>query len=171
MRLTFWPWRWFSHQQLSADILDFTSLSSHTDVWHRALRGCLSRQEIELISSVIYTGSACRDSSKPEHRDWVLQLVVRTGSQKWDSFLFLYNRTAIILQTHTLIWLLVVRLRFDSTPSALPLLDYHIWVCKDQQVTGCIPRQCHSHFQKTWQLDFILVTFWTLGRLEFDGPN
>lgn len=60
----------------------FTTLSSHTDVWHWPFRGSLSRQEIELISPVICAGSACRDSSKPEHREWVLQLAVRTGSQK-----------------------------------------------------------------------------------------
>lgn len=161
VRLTFWPWRWFLHQQLSADVLVFTTLSSHTDVWHWAFRGSLSRQEIELISPVICAGSACRDSSKPEHRERVLQLAVRTGSQKWDCFLFLYNRAAIILQTHTLIWLLVLRLWFDSTPSALPLLDYQIWIYRDQQIIGCFPRQ----------LDFILVTFWTFGRLKFYGPN
>lgn len=58
--LIFRHWRCFLHQQLSAEALVLTSLSSHTDVWHQALRSCLSRQEIELINSVIYAGKQWR---------------------------------------------------------------------------------------------------------------
>lgn len=89
--LTFWPWRWFLHQQLSAELLVLTSLSSHTDVWHWTLRSCLSRQEIELISPVIYVGSACRASSKlarEESRFFNLEdFVAKSGSYEWETII------------------------------------------------------------------------------------
>ncbi len=85
---TFWPWWWFLHQQLSAELLVLTSLSSLTDVWHWMLRSCLSRQEIELISHVMYAGSACRASSELAHEEsrfFNLQdFVAKSGSYKWD---------------------------------------------------------------------------------------
>lgn len=104
----------------------------------------------------VHVGTVVSQNIESGFSSWLSELGHRSETVSCS-----FNRAAIILQTHALIWLLVLRFWFDSTPSALPLLDYRIWIYKDQQIIGCIPRQ----------LDFILVTFGTLGRLKFYGPN